>query len=68
MIRAASSGNLPTTRTTEGLSLLRLLLQINGVVAWGTGDNENQIVLRLLVKDEMANGAVLDFIYLYPPY
>ena len=34
----------------------------------GTGDHENQIVLRLSVKDEMANGAVLDFIYLYPPY
>ena len=43
-------------------------IQISGVVAWGTGDHENQIVLRFSVKDEMANGAVLDFIYLYPPY
>lgn len=43
-------------------------IEISGVVAWGTGDHENEIVLRLSVKDEMANGAVLDFIYLYPPY
>lgn len=43
-------------------------IEISGVVAWGTGYHENDIVLRLSVKDEMVNGAVLDFIYLYPPY
>ena len=43
-------------------------IEISGVVAWGNGDHANDIVLRLSIKDEMANGAVLDFYYLYPPY
>ena len=43
-------------------------IEISGAVAWGTGDLENQIVLRLSVKDEMANGSVLEFYYDYPPY
>ena len=43
-------------------------IEISGEVAWGTGDNANEIVLRLSIKDEMAAGAVLDFYYDYPPY
>jgi hypothetical protein len=42
-------------------------VELSGVVAWGTADFENQIVLRLSINDEMADGAVLDFYYTYPP-